>query len=170
MNSPLLATVIDRLDKDEFDVKKEAAWVVANILHGFASEASATNASRASTLVQLGVITGMVKMLEVNDAAMQKLMLEAVGTLLEAGEMVAKQKPGTDNPFLVPFDEADGVDKLEALQSHHNEEIYEKAVALLEKHFGEEGDDDENLLPSTQNGGFSFGAPAMPAAQMGFAF
>ena len=47
---------------------------------------------------------------------------------------------------------------------------YEKAVALLEKHFGEEGDDDENLLPSTQNGGFSFGAPAMPAAQMGFAF
>ena len=92
MNSPLLATVIDRLDKDEFDVKKEAAWVVANILHGFASEASATNASRASTLVQLGVITGMVKMLEVNDAAMQKLMLEAVGTLLEAGEMVAKQK------------------------------------------------------------------------------
>ena len=127
-------------------------------------------AGRAVQLVQLGVIPAMVNMLDVNDAAMQKLMLEAVGTLLEAGEMVAKQKPGTDNPFLVPFDEADGVDKLEALQSHHNEEIYEKAVALLEKHFGEEGDDDENLLPSTQNGGFSFGAPAMPAAQMGFAF
>ena len=53
----------------------------------------------------------MVKMLEVNDAAMQKLMLEAVGTLLEAGETLQKTKGG-ENPFLVAFDEADGVDKL----------------------------------------------------------
>ena len=168
MRSPLLATVVDRLSNDEFDVKKEAAWVIANILHGFAAEASATNASRATTLVTLGVIPGMVKMLEVNDAAMQKLMLEAVGTLFEAGEVLARSKGG-DNPFLVPFDEAEGVDKLEALQEHTNEEIYEKAVELLEKHFGEDDADDENLLPNTAGDGFTFGG-AMPQAQMGFAF
>ena len=49
MRSPLLATVIERLENDEFDVKKEAAWVLANILHGFASDVSylhCTNSTR----------------------------------------------------------------------------------------------------------------------------
>ena len=159
VQSPLLAAVIDRLANDEFDVKKEAAWVVANILHSFSSEPTSTHAAnRAAALVQLGAIPPMVQMLEVNDAAMQKLMLEAIGTLLAAGELLGKVKGNTDNPFLVPFDEADGVDKLEALQEHHNEEVYQKAVDLLEKYFGEDGDEDENLLPNVQNGGFTFGA------------
>lgn len=215
LRSPLLATVIERLENDEFDVKKEAAWVLANMLHGYASDATAYNAQRATTLVQLGCIPGMVKMLavcfarpptafrtsrhpthrlpiarhlaaptthahtlaplaahsppQVNDAAMQKLMLEAVDTLLAAGETLAKTKPGAENPFVVPFDEADGIDKLEALQSHHNEEIYEKAVGLLERYFGEDDDDDENLLPNTQGNGFTFAAP-LSTQQVGFAF
>lgn len=163
----MLATVIERLNNDEYEVKKEAAWVVANILHGFAAEPNAYNASRATTLVQLGAIPPMVKMLEVNDAAMQKLMLEAVGTLLEAGETLQKTKGG-ENPFLVAFDEADGVDKLESLQTHHNEEVYQKAVELLEKFFGEDGDDDENLLPNAANGAFSFGANVQPQAAFAF--
>ena len=125
-------------------------------------------AARAQTLVQLGCIGPMVKMLDVNDAAVQKLMLEAVGTLFEAGETLARGK--CDNPFLVPFDEAEGVDKLEALQEHTNEEIYQKAVGLLERFFAEDDDDDENLVPQAADGGFAFGAPAMPAQQMGFAF
>ena len=169
VRSPLLATVIERIENDEFDVKKEAAWVVANILHSYSAEPNAHTASRAQTLVTLGCIAPMVKMLEVNDAAMQKLMLEAVGTLLDAGELIAKGKGG-DNTFLKPFDEAEGIDKLEALQTHHNEDVYEKAVAILEKHFGEDDDDDENILPNTANENmFAFGtAPA--AAQVGFAF
>ena len=167
VSSPLLATVIDRLNNDEYEVKKEAAWVLANILHGFAAEPNAYNAQRAATLVQLGAIAPMVKMLEVNDAAMQKLMLEAVGTLLDAGETLQKAKGG-ENPFLVAFDEAEGVDKLESLQTHTNEEVYQKAVDLLDKFFGEEGDDDENLLPSAANGGFTFGAGAQPQAAFAF--
>ena len=106
---------------------------------------------------------------QVNDAAMQELMLEATDTLLQAGETLAKSKAGAENPFLVPFDEAEGVDKLEALQSHHNEEIYEKAVNLLERYFGEEDGDDENLLPNAANGGFMFAAPLAPQGQVGFA-
>jgi len=167
MRSPLLASVVDRLANDEFDVKKEAAWVVANILHGFSSEPTSTVAAqRAHTLVQLGAIPPMVAMLEVNDAAVQKLMLEALGTMLHAGEFLGASK-GV-NPFLVPFDEAEGIDRLEALQEHHNEEIYQKAISMLEKYFGEDGDEDENLLPNVANGGFSFGAA--PVQTGGFSF
>jgi len=159
MRSPLLASVIDRLGNDDFEVKKEAAWVVANILHSFSSEPTNMHAAqRANHLVQLGAIAPMVAMLEVNDAAMQKLMLEAIGTLLSAGDLLGSAKG--NNPFLVPFDEAEGIDKLESLQEHHNEEIYQKAIALLEKYFGEDGDEDENLLPNVANGGFAFGAAA----------
>ena len=60
----------------------------------------------------------------------------------------------------MPFDEAEGVDKLEALQEHSNEDIYNKAVELLEKYFGEDGDEDENLKPNIANAdGFTFGVP-----------
>ena len=133
--------------------------MVANILHSFSSEPTNMHAAqRANHLVQLGAIAPMVAMLEVNDAAMQKLMLEAIGTLLSAGDLLGSAKG--NNPFLVPFDEAEGIDKLESLQEHHNEEIYQKAIALLEKYFGEDGDEDENLLPNVANGGFAFGAAA----------
>ena len=54
-------------------------------------------------------------------------------------------------------------------QEHSNEEIYQKAVSLLEKYFGEEGDEDENLLPNVANGGFAFGGNA-PALVGGFNF
>ena len=54
-------------------------------------------------------------------------------------------------------------------QEHSNEEIYQKAVGLLEQFFGEEGDEDENLLPNVANGGFAFGGGAS-AAVGGFSF
>jgi len=79
-------------------------------------------------------------------------------------------KNGT-NPYLVPFDEAEGVDKLEALQTHHNEEVYDKAVELLEKYFGEDADEEENLLPNTAGNTFAFGAnPLAQQAQPAFVF
>lgn len=175
VNSPLLATVIECLGNDEFEVKKEAAWVVANVLYGFKHDPSAANAARAAGLVQLGAIPPIVELLECHDAGVQKLMLEAAGTLLAAGAHIGSTNGKGDNPFVVPFDEADGVDKLEALQEHRNEEIYQMAVELLEKYFGEDGDEDENLVPNVAaNNTFSFGAPAATpfgaALQPAFAF
>ena len=88
---------------------------------------------------------------------------------LDAGDALVTAKGG-ENTFLKAFDEADGIDKLENLQTHHNEEVYEKAVAILEKHFGEDDDDDENILPNTASEGmFTFGAQPL-AATAGFAF
>ena len=149
--------MIERLENDEFDVKKEA---LGGRQYPTAGGAERADGARAQMLVSWAA-SAVVKMLEVNDAAMQKLMLEAVGTLLDAGDLLAKAKGG-DNAFLKPFDEAEGIDKLEALQTHHNEEVYEKAVAILEKHFGEDDDDDENILPNTANDNMFSGGTARP--------
>ena len=54
---------------------------------------------RPQQLVQLGCIGPMVALLDVNDVATQKLVLDAITNLLGAGEELAKHKPGGANPF-----------------------------------------------------------------------
>lgn len=47
--------------------------------------------------------------------------------------------------------EADGVEKLEKLQSHANEKIYERAVKFIEKFLGVD-EEEENAAPHNANG------------------
>jgi len=161
MATPLVGAAIARLGLDEYDVKKEALWTVANILHAYKSEPCVKTASRAAGLVEAGVIAPLVKMLGVSDVSIVKLALEACANLLAAGDELTRGKGS--NPFVVQFDEAEGVEKLEALQEHENSGIYDKAVAILEAHFGEDDDEDENLLPNSADGAFTFNNLASPA-------
>lgn len=73
-----------------------------------------------------------------------------------------------DSNITTLIDEAGGVDKLETLQDHENQEIYERAVRIIEKYFGadEDASESENLAPAvsaTQNV-FSFGVPTAAAS------
>ena len=175
LHSVTMPMIIERFEKDEYEVKKEAAWVVANVMHGFKQAPSHEAAQRTWKLVQMGCIKPMVNMLESNDPAVQKLMLEALGNLLAAGEELGKHAKG-ENLFVAAFDEAEGIDKLEQLQEHENEDVYDAAVELLEKYFGEDDTEDQNLAPNTAaNGGFAFGlqnnvTPLGVSAQPAFAF
>ena len=44
-------------------------------------------------------------------------------------------------------DEAEGLDKIEELQNHSHEDIYDKAVLILETFFDVEDGEAENLAP-----------------------
>ena len=70
----------------------------------------------------------MINMLDKNNPAVQKLVLDALANLLSAGEELGKAKG--ENEFTRAFDEAEGVDKLEGLQEHKNADIYDKVRAL----------------------------------------
>ena len=59
-------------------------------------------------------------------------MLDALSNLLAAGDELGKAKG--ENEFTKAFDEAEGVDKLEALQEHKNADIYDKARATRRSH------------------------------------
>jgi hypothetical protein len=56
-------------------------------------------------------------------------------------------------------------------QNHQNEDVYKKAVHILETHFGLDDDEDEQLAPETTNEGFVF-QQAIPqqAAGLGYQF
>ena len=55
-----------------------------------------------------------------------------------------------------------GLDKIEYLQSHSNQDIYQKAYTMIDKYFShdEAGDEDNRLAPQqNQQGQFAFGVP-----------
>ncbi len=55
-------------------------------------------------------------------------------------------------------------------QDHPNEELYEKAVHILETYFDiDDAGEDQNLAPAITAGGYAFGAPAVggPAGLVG---
>lgn len=60
-----------------------------------------------------------------------------------------KKLPGSNgvNPYVAYVEDADGLDKLEALQEHTNDDIYQKAVQFLTNFFETEEQDDQNLMP-----------------------
>ena len=64
LRSATMPLVVERFEKDEYDVKKEAAWVVANVMHGYKQSPGLEAAQRVQALVQMGVIKPMVAMLE----------------------------------------------------------------------------------------------------------
>jgi hypothetical protein len=77
---------------------------------------------------------------------------------------------GGINLYARYIDEAEGLEKIENLQTHDNNEIYEKAVKILETYWLEE-DEDQNLAPGTEAAqGYSFGARQAAAPPGGYNF
>lgn len=60
-----------------------------------------------------------------------------------------------------------GLDKIEFLQSHDNQEIYQKAFDLIEHYFGVE-DEDSSLAPPVDQANHHFLFPQQEAPMEGF--
>jgi len=71
-----------------------------------------------------------------------------------------------ENPVVAIVEQADGLMKIEGLQEDPNEDVYQKAMSILENYFPLE-EDDAQLAANTGNNQFQFGAQ-MP--QGGFNF
>lgn len=94
---------------------------------------------------------------------MINVALEGLENILRMGEDEKVKHNATVNQFAQLVQEAGGLDKIENLQSHSNNEIYEHAVSILDQFFEVE-DDDAAVAAETNAAGnaFQFGQP--PAA------
>lgn len=73
---------------------------------------------------------------------------------------------GGVNVYAQIIDDAEGLEKIENLQSHDNTEIYEKAVKILVTYWLDE--EDETMPPGdTAQSGFQFGGSEVPNAPSG---
>ena len=96
---------------------------------------------------------------------------QGIENILKLGEE-DKEKSGAEmNDFSRLVEEADGMDKLETLQSHANDEIYQRAVKILESYFGLEDEEVQGIQPQVAEDGsaFQFGGQGAGAPEGGFA-
>lgn len=81
--------------------------------------------------------------------------------ILKVGEDEAVAT-GTHNQMSTYVAEAEGLNKIEELQQHSNNDIYEKCIKILETFFGvDEEEEMANIVPEMAEGGdqFAFSAP-----------
>mmetsp|Transcript_14278 Transcript_14278/g.40184 ORF Transcript_14278/g.40184 Transcript_14278/m.40184 type:complete len:541 (-) Transcript_14278:366-1988(-) len=158
INNDLIPKVVELLGTADFDIKKEAAWAISNATSGGTPQ-------QVEYLVQCGCIKPMVDLLSVSDTKIAGVALEAIENILRVGQKKQQEAGLAENPFVALVESAEGVVKIEALQHDLNEEVYQKAVGILETYFNIEDDDADiaddagaNNLFGAQvpQGGFTF--------------
>eukprot|EP00941_MAST-03F_sp_MAST-3F-sp1_P005428 g5428.t1 len=143
-NEELLRNIINISIQDTAEVRKEATWILSNIISGGDTKA-------IKLTIKLGGLAALVELMDANDVKSVCLALDSVRSLFSNKGLV-------DEEYTVQFDELGGVDKLEDLQQHANDTIYEKAVDIIEKFFStEEEVEDENIAPASSGTTFTFG-------------
>jgi len=151
LDANLIPPLIQLLANAEWDIKKEAAWAISNATSGGTPE-------QIRYLVKQGCIKPLCDLLTCNDPRIIIVAIEAIENILKIGEMDSKSNGG-QNIYSDFVEEAEGIEKIEQLQTHQNNEIYEKAVKILEQYLSGEQDDIQNVAPNTQGNQFTFSNP-----------
>ncbi|KAE9591654.1 putative importin-alpha, importin-beta-binding domain, importin subunit alpha [Lupinus albus] len=159
----VIAPLINLLQNAEFDVKKEAVWAISNATSGGTHE-------QIKYLVSQGCIKPLCDLLVCPDPRIVTVCLEGLKNILKVGESEKSLGNTEDvNLYAQMIDDAEGLEKIENLQSHDNNEIYEKVVKILETYWLE---DEDETLPSGNNAtsDFNFGSNKLPIPSGGFNF
>jgi len=162
IDANLIPPLVNILKEDQFDVQKEAAWAISNITSGGTE-------MHTRFLVSQAALPAMCSMLKCGDPKMIMVILDAIDNILKVGKQ--DSSVNEDNSYCDLVEECGGLDQLEDLQRHENEEIYEKSVKILQEYFESEEDDGMGMQPDVdQNTGqFQFGAaPQQGTPQFAF--
>ena len=95
---------------------------------------------------------------------MIRVALDGIESILEVGKKRAASAVGGGfNTYAQLVDEAQGLDAIESLQTHPNDDTYEKAVQILERYFGLESESQQDIDPMLLNPARHMGLhPAAP--------
>jgi len=151
IDAGVIPRLIALLKNSDFDIRKEAAWALSNATSGGSPD-------QIKYMVEQNLIEPMCELLQCSDARIILVALEGLENLLKVGEKEAKDN--TSNEYVLLIEEHHGVDYIEQLQNHPNNEIYEKAVVILETYFAAE-EEDTNTVPTVNpTSHFSFENPS----------
>lgn len=162
IDANIIPPLVHLLQGAEFDIKKEAAWAISNATSGGTHD-------QIKLLVEQGCIKPLCDLLICPDPRIVTVCLEGLENILKVGEAEKNLGAGDVNNYAQMIDDAEGLEKIENLQSHDNTEIYEKAVKMLESYWLEEEDEP---MPSGENpqNGFNFGNQQNSVPSGGFNF
>lgn len=115
-----------------------------------------------------GCIKPFCDLLVCPDPRIVTVSLEGLENILKVGEVEKNLgNTGEVNFYAQLIDDAEGLEKIENLQSHDNNEIYEKAVKILETYWLEE---EEEVVEDGAQPGFDFGGTNFQVPPDGFNF
>jgi importin subunit alpha-1 len=164
IDANIIPPLVQLLATAEFDIKKEAAWAISNATSGGTHD-------QIKYLVNQGCIKPLCDLLTCQDARIVTVSLEGLENILKVGEAEKDLVAGGINLYARYIDEAEGLEKIENLQTHDNNEIYEKAVKILETYWLEDDEEQTVISSGEQNPtGFQFGGnqPAVPSGGFNF--
>lgn len=148
----LVEKLVELSMDSEWQTRKEAIWAVSNLCTGGSD-------THVSAVVENNGIEAMALTLEMTgEGRMILVALDALRSIFAVSER-------QNFLYLNLFDEVGGIDKLEELQSHNDNTVYEKAIEMIDEFFGEEDVEDENLAPRCDENGFTFGLDSPPPAK-----
>ncbi|AES92711.2 putative importin subunit alpha [Medicago truncatula] len=131
----LIAPLVNLLQNAELAIKKEAAWALRNATSDGTHE-------QIKYLVSHGCIKPLCDLLVCPDPKIVSVCLDGLENFLKVGEAEKSFcNTGDVNLYAQMIDDVEGLEKIENLQSHDNNEIYEKAVKILETYWLEDVDE-----------------------------
>lgn len=159
IDANIIPPLVQLLSTAEFDIRKEAAWAISNATSGGTPE-------QIKYLVMQGCIPPLCDLLEVADPKIITVALEGLENILKTGEAEAQENGTGLNQMATYVDEADGITKIQQLQFHENEDIYEKSVNIVEEYFGVEEEADADITPGMAANAQQFQFGMNPAGQL----
>ncbi|CAO2821560.1 unnamed protein product [Amaranthus hypochondriacus] len=132
IDAGFVGPIVNLLQTAEFNIKKEAAWVIYNAISGGSPE-------QIRYLVSQNCIKPLCDLLVCQDPKIISVCLQGLDYILEVGEAEKNSGASGDVNFYAQLIvEAEGLEKIENLQFHLNDQIYAIAVKILEKYWWEE--------------------------------
>ncbi|AED95795.1 importin alpha [Arabidopsis thaliana] len=123
IDANLIPSLVNLAQHAEFDIKKEAIWAISN-----ASVGGSPN--QIKYLVEQNCIKALCDILVCPDLRIILVSLGGLEMILIAGEVDKNLRDV--NCYSQMIEDAEGLEKIENLQHHGNNEIYEKAVKILQ--------------------------------------
>ncbi|XP_020294570.1 importin subunit alpha-1 [Pseudomyrmex gracilis] len=145
IDAGLLPPLIDVLKHGDYKSQKEAAWAVTNLTSGGTIQ-------HLSQLVGSGVLSPFCNLLEAKDWNIVIVVLDGLTNILQAAE-----KMGESDRIAIMIEEIGGLDKLETLQHHENEQVYQRSLAIIDTYFtGEDGNETTAVSSNVEENGEHF--------------
>jgi len=161
INHGLVPPIVHLLGTADAEIKKEAAWAISNATAG-------GSPGQIEYLVECQCIKPLCDLLVTSDQKMIVVALDAIENILRVGQQQQQEKNLPDNPVVALVEQEQGLQRIEALQEYPNEDVYHKAIRLLENYFPLEEDDCGADLDAGNVGMGGFGA-SVPQGGFNFA-
>ncbi|KAJ1353411.1 oligo-1,6-glucosidase ima3 [Parelaphostrongylus tenuis] len=128
LDAGLMPLIINLLSKADFPTQKEAAWAVSNVT-------ISGRPDQVEQMVNCGVIQPFCALLDCKDPQIIQVVLDGINNILKmAGTGV--------EAICAQIEECGGLDKIEQLQSHDNEDIYKLTYEIIDTYFNTNSDDE----------------------------